>query len=95
MDMEIVDAGNMLIISAPHLTAAVIFDGAENVITAAPILAYMKGWHITKVEEYAKEKGWTTSCSILFKNDDAPVQFAPGAVADFMARKQAELLQKE
>jgi hypothetical protein len=49
----------MIRIVAPHFVAGVeVVDGV--VTTGAPILRYMRGWTVARVESYAKSKGWTT-----------------------------------
>lgn len=45
-------------IQAPHFTAsAIIMDG--RVLSAAPIIKYMQGWHTEEVLKYGNRKGWT------------------------------------
>ena len=43
----------MLRISAPHFVAGIVRGGA-----VAPIIAYMKGWSLYKIESYCGGKGW-------------------------------------
>lgn len=42
-------------ISAPHFCAAIEIGGRF-----APILHYMRGWPLHKIELYCLRKGWTT-----------------------------------
>ena len=43
----------MLRITAPHFVAGIVRGGL-----AAPILRYMKGWTLAKIQAYCKAKGW-------------------------------------
>jgi len=49
-------------ITAPHLTAGVVYqrlpNGMELVVRAAPILKYMIGWREEKVAAYCRTKNW-------------------------------------
>lgn len=47
----------MIVIDAPHFYAGCCLDSGR-VTRAAPILAYMRGWELTRVLAYAKRKGW-------------------------------------
>jgi len=42
---------------APHFVAAVDVERGV-VVHAAPIVAYMRGWHFARVMDYAQRKGW-------------------------------------
>lgn len=47
-------------ITAPWFVAGVVLvDG--RVTRAAPIVAYMRGWHGARVLAYARRKGWRTT----------------------------------
>ena len=49
----------MLIIDAPHMYCAAIIDPKQDVIIrAAPIIKYMHGWTVERVEAYCASKGW-------------------------------------
>jgi hypothetical protein len=48
---------DMIRITAPHFTAGLIFQN-DVVVTAAPILHYMRGWSRKQVEEYCVRKRW-------------------------------------
>lgn len=43
-------------ITAPHFCAGIVLEG--SVTRAAPILAYMRGWGLNKVQAYCQKKGW-------------------------------------
>ncbi len=45
---------------APHFVAALVVV-ADRVTTAAPILAYMRGWTGDRVRAYVARKGWRAS----------------------------------
>lgn len=47
----------LLQITAPYFVAGAIVQ-AGVVVRAAPIIKYMRGWPIVKVEAYAGKKGW-------------------------------------
>jgi len=44
-------------IEAPHFVAG--YDMANNNI--APIIKYMRGWNLTRIETYCARKGWLVS----------------------------------
>ncbi len=47
----------LFIIDAPHFFAGgVVRDG--KVVEVAPIIKYMKGWAVTRVRVYCKQKRW-------------------------------------
>lgn len=37
---------------------AIVDDESERVVEAAPIIKYMVGWHMEKVQTYCAKKGW-------------------------------------
>jgi hypothetical protein len=43
----------MLRIVAPHFVAGIVRQGP-----AAPIISYMKGWTLARIQTYCKAKGW-------------------------------------
>lgn len=43
----------MLRIVAPHFVAGIVRGGQ-----CAPIIKYMKGWTLDRIEEYCRRKGW-------------------------------------
>ena len=46
-----------MLIQAPHFTAGYAYD--RGVVTqAAPIISYMVGWSLDRVQAYADKKGW-------------------------------------
>ena len=47
----------MIRIVAPHFVAGVVLKD-ERVIYAAPILKWMAGWTVDRVEGYCRSKGW-------------------------------------
>lgn len=47
----------LIIISAPHFTAG--YDTSSGNI--APIIKYMKGWSLERIQAYCDKKGWTVS----------------------------------
>jgi hypothetical protein len=47
----------MIQITAPHFTAGIVFEN-DIVIRTAPILSYMRGWSLYKVETYCITKKW-------------------------------------
>lgn len=49
----------LLRIVAPHFVAGAIIENGL-VVRCAPILNYMRGWGVAKVEQYAKGKRWVT-----------------------------------
>jgi hypothetical protein len=55
-------------IDAPHFCAgAVLSEG--KVIQAAPIIHYMKGWKLPKIQDYCKKKGWKYWGDPIIDND--------------------------
>lgn len=42
-----------------YFVAGIIVASGGNVFLAAPIVKYMKNWHIKGVEAYCRKKGWT------------------------------------
>lgn len=44
-------------INAPHFYAGIEVQN-DTVVKAAPILGYMHGWHMMRVNDYAKRRGW-------------------------------------
>lgn len=42
----------------PTATAGVVFNEREITIKAAPIIKYMKGWHVNKVISYCNKRNW-------------------------------------
>lgn len=47
-------------ISAPHFDAGLWLDGGR-VRQTAPILHYMRGWSVDKMDRYCQRKGWRWS----------------------------------
>ena len=49
-------------IKAPYFTAGLFFGYSKGddlfVMEAAPIIKYMKGWNLNRLENYCKRKGW-------------------------------------
>lgn len=46
-------------IEAPHFVASVTVSPIlDQIIRAAPIVGYMKGWSVKQVADYCKKKGW-------------------------------------
>lgn len=52
----------LLSISAPHFTCGVTIDHEDDrpyVRRTAPIVGYMLGWKLSRVEEYCAKRRWT------------------------------------
>lgn len=47
------EEGQLLIISAPHYVAGLLYKQQ-----AAPIIQYMTDWDIEKIKAYCSKKGW-------------------------------------
>ena len=45
----------LLRITAPHFCAAIDLDDR---VWCAPIIAYMRGWTLKRIQEYCHRKGW-------------------------------------
>lgn len=48
----------MIRIVAPHFTAGVVLDARDRVTTCAPIVRYMRDWHMRAVLAYCQRRGW-------------------------------------
>lgn len=44
-------------VCAPHFVAGLVTEDSVAQVQA-PILGYMHGWHIGRVRDYARSKGW-------------------------------------
>ena len=47
----------VLRVVAPYFCAGVVLEEGV-VVKAAPILGYMRGWSMSKCQNYARRKGW-------------------------------------
>ncbi len=50
----------LLQLTAKHFCAGLIVQNGRVTVTA-PILRYMAGWTVARVEEYAQAAGWTVT----------------------------------
>ncbi len=48
---------SLLVIDAPHFYCGVVLRD-EQVIRAAPIVCYLTGWNLDRVQRYAQRRGW-------------------------------------
>ena len=46
-------------IEAPHFVAGIVSDEDGIVVRTAPIVHYMRGWHVMKAWRYTSRKKWT------------------------------------
>lgn len=52
-------------IEAPHFVAGVVVDPETECVTDfAPIVKYMHGWHLERVQTYCGLKGWFVTMTI-------------------------------
>lgn len=50
---------NVYRITAPHFTAGAVSNEDGVIEHTAPIVKYMQGWPIDKVQKYCASKNWT------------------------------------
>ena len=54
-------SGLLFRIVAPHFVAGLILARTGRITQAAPILRYMVGWSLGRVESYCLSKGWAVN----------------------------------
>ena len=59
-------------VSAPHLVGGIIVNDHDRVINAAPILYYMIGWDLPRVQKYITNKGW----GLVACKQNAPLDYS-------------------